>query len=143
MIFKIESKAAFPQKTFDDEGFPSDICKAFQATANTTKLLIMSRVPGGNCNQLIAESYDQKGFFIKAKSCNWGPMSGFICQLPPFNKKGASNEKGKLQMNKNQKEVNKYYIIYNNFHKMMKANEGKPLKNRFQSTLTYSLEKWS
>jgi hypothetical protein len=35
------------------------------------------------------EGYDLKVFHIKAKSCNWGPMAGFICQLPILNKYGS------------------------------------------------------
>ncbi len=84
---------------FIGEGFPPKVCQAFQAAANKTKLAILSRVPGTSCGSLIAEGYDLKGYFIKAKSCNWGPMAGFLCQLPPFNKSGAKQMSGNAQAN--------------------------------------------
>jgi hypothetical protein len=49
---------------------------------------VSSRLPGGAGLDLMEENYDLKGFQIKAKSCDWGPMAGFICQLPFLNKEG-------------------------------------------------------
>lgn len=72
----------------NDQGFPGYMCYSFLATARVTNSIILSRLPGGVGNDLIKVGYDLKGFHIKAKSCNWGPMAGFICQLPVFNKLG-------------------------------------------------------
>ncbi|MFA6084299.1 anthrax toxin-like adenylyl cyclase domain-containing protein [Mucilaginibacter sp.] len=70
------------------QGFPGYMCYSFMQTARTTNSVILSRLPGGVGLDLIEKGYDLKGFHIKAKSCNWGPMAGFICQLPVFNKLG-------------------------------------------------------
>ncbi|MDB5248027.1 MAG: hypothetical protein JWQ40_2421 [Segetibacter sp.] len=73
----------------ENEGFPDWMIYAFVSTAKETKTIVLSRTPGGVGKDLINASYDLKGFQIKAKSCNWGPMAGFICQLPFLNKAGA------------------------------------------------------
>jgi hypothetical protein len=73
-----------------DQGFPAYMTYSFIETAVTTDTVILSRLPGGVGQDLISEGYDLKGFHIKAKSCNWGPMAGFICQLPVFNKQGIA-----------------------------------------------------
>jgi len=77
-------------KEVEKQGFPGYMCYSFMQTARTTKSVILSRLPGGVGLDLISKGYDLKGFHIKAKSCNWGPMAGFICQLPVFNKLGIS-----------------------------------------------------
>ncbi|HMG07316.1 MAG TPA: anthrax toxin-like adenylyl cyclase domain-containing protein, partial [Mucilaginibacter sp.] len=74
----------------EKQGFPGYMCYSFMQTARSTKSVILSRLPGGVGLDLISKGYDLKGFHIKAKSCNWGPMAGFICQLPVFNKLGIS-----------------------------------------------------
>ena len=70
-------------QVFAEQGFTSDLCKAFQLAANELHMVVLSRVPGGSCTDLIAAGHDLKGHFIKAKSCDFGPMSGFLCQLLP------------------------------------------------------------
>ncbi len=69
-------------------GFPRELIPAFLETANQYRTILMSRDPGFAGLKLISEKYDLKGFHIKSKSCNWGPMAGFVCKLPPFNKSG-------------------------------------------------------
>jgi hypothetical protein len=73
-----------------EEGFTDAMTLAFLNTANATKTIVSSRVPGKACTELIAQGHDLKGFQIKCKSCDWGPMAGFLCQLPFFNKAGYS-----------------------------------------------------
>lgn len=75
-----------PSAADDAFGFPEAIRKAFIRTANATNSVLMSRVPGMAATMLINERYDLKGYFVKAKSCNWGPMAGFICSTPEFSK---------------------------------------------------------
>lgn len=82
-------------------GFPEAVTRAFLKTADAADSMVSTRVPGEATTQLIQERYDLKGYRIKAKSCNWGPMSGFLCKLPPFNKKGELNMAGNLKANKN------------------------------------------
>jgi hypothetical protein len=72
------------------QGFPKELQRAFKEAAETTQCVILSRAPGPATTALIASGYDLKGYFIKAKSCDWGPMSGFLCQVPAFNKKGLA-----------------------------------------------------
>ena len=111
--------AAGVNAIFAGEGFPLPVCRAFQAAANKTKMAILSRVPGGSCGRLIDERYDLKGYFIKAKSCNWGPMAGFLCQLPPFNKAGAA------KMAENAKANDKTYELINKVVQFA-AEKGRP-----------------
>src|SRR5687768_17465514 len=65
---------------FYQEGFTEAIVDKFLAVASSLDTVIMSRTPGGPATGLIEEGYDLKSFFVKAKSCNWGPMSGFLCK---------------------------------------------------------------
>lgn len=70
------------------QGFPLKIVNAFLETADNLDCIVMSRTPEGPTTTLIDDGYDLKGFEIKSKSCNWGPMAGFLCKLPPLNKVG-------------------------------------------------------
>jgi hypothetical protein len=83
-------------------GFPAYMSYAFLQTAKDTETIILSRLPGRVGLDLIEAGYDLKGFHIKAKSCNWGPMGGFICQLPLFNKFGIE------KLSNNAKEIGHY-----------------------------------
>jgi hypothetical protein len=76
---------------FTAQGFPPRMVVAFLTAAEKTYTVVSSRLPGGVGTDLIEAGYDLKGFQIKAKSCDWGPMAGFICQLPFLNKKGFEN----------------------------------------------------
>ena len=60
----------------------------FQRVADDTKCMIASRSVGKFATGLILESYASKGFHVKTKSCNWGPMAGFVCSDPRFSKEG-------------------------------------------------------
>jgi hypothetical protein len=82
-----------------EKGFPETIQKAFKNTAEETQCIILTRVPGGATTELIAAGHDLKGYFIKAKSCDWGPMSGFLCQVPAFNKRGVAGIKDNVEKN--------------------------------------------
>lgn len=75
-------------------GIPISHQKAFLEVATAQQCIIMSRAVGTACTQLIEEGYSSKGFHIKAKSCNWGPMSGFVLEDPNLTKR-APNETGK------------------------------------------------
>ena len=68
-------------------GYPLSHVNAFQRVANRMRSIIMSRAVGGACTGLIEESYASKGFHIKAKSCNWGPMAGFVMEDPNLSKR--------------------------------------------------------
>lgn len=68
-------------------GFPVNHAKAFQIVANQKRCIIMSRAVGKACTGLIEESYASKGFHVKAKSCNWGPMEGFVVEDPNLTKR--------------------------------------------------------
>lgn len=73
----------------NQEGFTDYMIYSFLESAREFKTTISSRLPGKVGLDLIETGYDLKGYQIKAKSCNWGPMAGFICKLPPFNKYGS------------------------------------------------------
>lgn len=78
-------------------GIPELHAEAFQEVADTTKFVIASRAVGKFATGLILESYASKGFHNKAKSCNWGPMAGFVLTDPRFTKVGGSVEGQKGQ----------------------------------------------
>lgn len=101
-LLKAVTKASTDRDTWVQQGFPKSVVDAFLATAQLTNSVVMTRVPGKATTQLIQEEYDLKGFFIKAKSCNWGPMSGFLCRNPAFNKNGSDG------IDFNRKETYKY-----------------------------------
>ena len=94
----VKDKYPLPTKTvvnadYDElakEGFPKEVSKAFQKAADQLNCVIWSRVPGKACTTLIDEGYNLKPFYVHGKSCNWGPMAGFVCQLPALNKAGTS-----------------------------------------------------
>jgi hypothetical protein len=71
-----------------DEGFPNIQVRMFRKTANHLNCIVMSRAPGDATPMLIEHGHDLKGYQVKSKSCSWGPMAGFLCQLPCFNKVG-------------------------------------------------------
>ncbi|MEM9090447.1 MAG: anthrax toxin-like adenylyl cyclase domain-containing protein, partial [Cyanobacteria bacterium P01_F01_bin.53] len=79
-----------PDKKLAGEGFPPKVSRAFQKAADELNCVIWSRVPGKACTTLIDEGYNLKPFYVHGKSCDWGPMAGFICQLPALNKSGTS-----------------------------------------------------
>lgn len=79
-----------PDPKLVEEGFPEQVSKAFQKAADELNCVIWSRVPGKACTTLIDEGYNLKPFYVHGKSCNWGPMAGFVCQLPALNKAGTS-----------------------------------------------------
>ncbi|MGB1256319.1 MAG: anthrax toxin-like adenylyl cyclase domain-containing protein [Thiolinea sp.] len=72
-------------------GMPLSHARCFQQVANNLNCMIASRSVGIYATELILENYASKGFHVKTKSCNWGPMAGFVLSDPRFSKKG---EKG-------------------------------------------------
>src|SRR5262245_52204859 len=78
-------------------GIPELHAEAFQEVADATRWVIASRAVGKYATGLILESYASKGFHNKAKSCNWGPMAGFVLIDPRFTKVGGSAEGQKEQ----------------------------------------------
>ena len=73
-------------------GFPLAHAAAFSQIAQVQESVIMCREVGKICQSLIEEGYDSKGFKIKTKTCDWGPMAGFVCVDPRFTKKGPAAE---------------------------------------------------
>lgn len=69
-------------------GIPYLHAGAFQEVADRTGNVIASRAVGIYATGLILEGYASKGFHNKAKSCNWGPMAGFVLDDPRFTKVG-------------------------------------------------------
>lgn len=67
-------------------GISVEHASVFQRVANATNCVIASRAVGKYATGLIRESYATKGFHNKAKSCDWGPMAGFVLSDPRFTK---------------------------------------------------------
>ncbi len=76
----------------DRIGMPDSHAEKFSEIAKQESCVIMSRAPGPRCLQLLEQGYDTKGFRIHGKSCDWGPMAGFVLRDPKLNKKGLQNE---------------------------------------------------
>ena len=85
-------------------GVPPEHEAAIQSVADGQLTIIGSReigspLPTGDSAvgvQPLQWGYDTKGYRIHGKSCNWGPMAGFVLRDPVLSKKGA-NFKGKQE----------------------------------------------
>ena len=77
----------------DPIGMPSSHATAFAEVAEEQSVLIISRAVGPTCLQLLEQGYDTKGFRIHGKSCDWGPMAGFVLRDPRLNKARLAKEK--------------------------------------------------
>ncbi|MFC0204543.1 anthrax toxin-like adenylyl cyclase domain-containing protein [Novosphingobium soli] len=73
-------------------GIPILHQNVFQSVADRTGNIIASRAVGIYATGLILENYASKGFHNKAKSCNWGPMAGFVLDDVRFTKVGGTAE---------------------------------------------------
>lgn len=67
-------------------GVPQRHATAIQSVADRTGHLLLFRCPGAQCRTLLDEGYAAKGFRIDTKSCDWGPMQGFVCVDPRLSK---------------------------------------------------------
>ena len=83
------------QEAHELTGIPASHGEVFQAVANSTRCMISSRAVGKYATGLILESYASKGFHNKAKSCNWGPMAGFVLADPRFTKAPEADKQAK------------------------------------------------
>jgi hypothetical protein len=83
-------------------GFPSVHVEAFQRVACKNKMIISSRELNPLCTDLVLEGYAAKGFHIKAKTCDWGPMAGFVPEDPRFTK-------GKQKVEDQQRDIGKAF----------------------------------
>lgn len=77
-------------------GMPVAHMEAFLNVARSQKCAILVRATGPTCHGLLEEGYDTKGYRIHGKSCDWGPMAGFVMRDPRLNKYGL----GKVQFNR-------------------------------------------
>ena len=69
-----------------ETGFVPAHAEGCGAVAERTNTIILFREPGKMARGLIEENYAMKGFRIDTKSCDWGPMSGFVCVDPRLTK---------------------------------------------------------
>jgi hypothetical protein len=73
-------------------GMPQSHLRAFLQVARSEQVVIMVRATGPTCHGLLEEGYDTKGYRIHGKSCDWGPMAGFVVRDPRLNKYGTAKE---------------------------------------------------
>ncbi len=69
-------------------GMPWAHMQAFLTVARQQQCIIIVRATGPACLGLLEEGYDTKGYRIHGKSCDWGPMAGFVMRDPRLNKYG-------------------------------------------------------
>ncbi|OAJ95082.1 MULTISPECIES: anthrax toxin-like adenylyl cyclase domain-containing protein [Vibrio] len=81
-----------------ESGIPLAHGAVFSQVARNQNTIIISRSVGKYATQLIEQSYATKGFHVKTKSCNWGPMAGFVLADPRFSKNGAAPDKVRSQL---------------------------------------------
>jgi hypothetical protein len=74
-------------------GMPMPHKAAFLTVAAQQKCVIMVRATGPTCHGPLSEGYDTKGYRIHGKSCDWGPMAGFVMRDPRLNKYGLGKAK--------------------------------------------------
>lgn len=74
----------------DEIGMPFEHKAAFLAVARDQKCVIIVRKTGPTCHGPLAEGYDTKGYRIHGKSCDWGPMAGFVLRDPRLSKYGLA-----------------------------------------------------
>src|SRR3954467_5618315 len=67
-------------------GMPIMHRDSIQEVADRTGHAIMFRAVGKQSTRLLEEGYAAKGFRIDTKSCDWGPMRGFVCVDPRLSK---------------------------------------------------------
>src|SRR5690348_15361697 len=67
----------------------------FTEVANRNKVVLGSRELNPLCESLLREGHASKGFYIKAKSCDWGPMAGMVLVDPRFTKERDTTKQQK------------------------------------------------
>ncbi len=72
-------------------GMPERHKLAFLEVARMQLCVIIVRATGPTCHGLLDDGYDTKGYRIHGKSCDWGPMAGFVLRDPRLNKSGMRN----------------------------------------------------
>ena len=71
-------------------GFHPRHVESFKQVSIESRMVIASRELNPLCTDLMMEGYAAKGFHIKAKTCDWGPMAGFVALDPRFTKASQS-----------------------------------------------------
>jgi len=89
-------------------GIPQAHSAVFAKVAEETNSVVSTRAVGIYATQLINEGYATKGYHVKAKSCDWGPMAGFVLADPALGKKGTGGKAVGWQENKVAEAINKY-----------------------------------
>jgi hypothetical protein len=84
-------------------GFPEEHSRVISLVARHMNTVIAFRDVGTACTGLLREGYDMKGFRIDTKSCDWGPMAGFVCADPRLNKRAGND--GAVAFNLHETEV--------------------------------------
>src|SRR5688500_11614827 len=74
-------------------GMPASHKQAFLNVARSQQCVIMVRATGPTCQGLLEEGCDTKGDRIHGKSCDGGPVAGFVMRDTRLNKYGAGKEK--------------------------------------------------
>ncbi len=81
-------------KSFGDaelkSGIPRAYMQAVQTAANMNDCVIACRYVGKSVTGLLEAGYATKSIAVHSKSCDWGPMAGFVCADARFTKKSNS-----------------------------------------------------
>jgi hypothetical protein len=90
----LESMMRYNDARFMEDviGMPDSHAEIFLRVARDEECVIICRATGPTCHGLLEEGYDTKGYRIHGKSCDWGPMAGFVMRDPRLNKAGRGKE---------------------------------------------------
>ncbi len=70
-----------------ESGMLAEHMRAFQTVANRHDCVIACRHVGNTVTGLLRAGYATKSIAVHSKSCDWGPMAGFVCADARFTKK--------------------------------------------------------
>lgn len=73
-------------KAVSECGMVPSHAEVFKKVADAEDLVLVSRALNPESTALLLENYAAKGFHVKAKTCSFGPMAGFVCVDPRFTK---------------------------------------------------------
>jgi hypothetical protein len=71
----------------------------FQSVASYIDSVIACRSVGKAVTGLLEESYSSKPFHVKAKTCDWGPMAGFVTSDPRLERRNSDVFKSQTSEN--------------------------------------------
>lgn len=96
----------------------------FTEVANSNRVVLGSRELNPLCESLLKEGHASKGFYIKAKSCDWGPMAGMVLVDPRFSKESNLEKQARYVADALKKGAGKANVFISSLRLMELTNLG-------------------